>query len=378
MVYKKILIVFGTRPEALKMIPLVKKLSLETSFKTKVCVTGQHRDMLDQVLKTFNVVPDFDLNLMTKNQTLSSLTNKILDGFQTLLNKFKPDLVFVHGDTTTTFATSLSCFYNRIRVAHVEAGLRTYNLMSPWPEEFNRQITSKISFLHFAPTAKSKANLVNENIAEESIIVTGNTIIDTLFMGLDIIDKNKLQNQIIKTFKFNFSNKIILITAHRRENFGQGFLNICSSIKKLSKKYPDANFVYPVHLNPNVKNVVMEELKKIKNIFLIKPLEYLEFIFLMSKSYIILTDSGGVQEEAPSLNKPVLVMRNTTERPEAVAHGKVKLVGTNQIKIINEVSSLMDNESYYKSFLKKANPYGDGKASEKIVKYLKNKLYVQS
>ena len=376
MAYKKNLIVFGTRPEALKMIPLIKKLKGEKGFEAKVCVTGQHRDMLDQVLNTFDVVPDFDLDLMSKNQTLTTLTNKILSGIETVLKEYNPDLVFVHGDTTTTFAVSLACFYNKIRVAHVEAGLRTFDLYSPWPEEFNRQITSKITKYHFAPTLKSKENLINENVPDELISVTGNTIIDTLHLGLDIIKHKKLDLIIKNKFKFNFKNKIVLITAHRRENFGEGFINICNAIKFLSEKFSNVSFVYPVHLNPNVKDIVELELSSIKNVFLIKPLEYLDFIYLMSKSYIILTDSGGVQEEAPSLNKPVLVMRDTTERPEAVAYGKVKLVGTKTENIINEVSDLVENESYYKSFLKNANPYGDGKASQNIINFLKKIKHV--
>ena len=375
---KKFLIVFGTRPEALKMVPLIKELNNEyLEFQTKVCVTAQHRDMLDQVLNTFSIKPDYDLDLMSKNQTLSKLTEKILKNFQKVLDNFNPDLVFVHGDTTTSFAISLACFYNRTKVAHVEAGLRTYDIMSPWPEEFNRQVTSKISSIHFAPTEQSKKNLIKENIPKESIVVTGNTIIDNLFLALNLIKENKkIALSFENKYNFNLKNKTILITGHRRENFGEGFINICDALAHLSLKFKNVNFIYPVHLNPNVKNIVEDKLANIDNIFLIEPLGYLEFVFLMSKSYIILTDSGGIQEEAPSLDKPVLVMRNSTERPEALAYNKVKLVGTNKTKIIFEVSELINNESYYKSFLKEGNPYGDGKAAKKIVKFLKQYKHV--
>lgn len=375
---KKFLIVFGTRPEALKMVPLIKELNNESlEFQTKVCVTAQHRDMLDQVLNTFSIKADYDLDLMSKNQTLSKLTEKILKNFQKVLDNFNPDLVFVHGDTTTSFAISLACFYNRIKVAHVEAGLRTYDIMSPWPEEFNRQVTSKISSIHFAPTEQSKKNLIKENIPKESIVVTGNTIIDNLFLALNLIKENKkIALSFENKYNFNLKNKTILITGHRRENFGEGFINICDALAHLSLKFKNVNFIYPVHLNPNVKNIVEDKLANIDNIFLIEPLGYLEFVFLMSKSYIILTDSGGIQEEAPSLDKPVLVMRNSTERPEALAYNKVKLVGTNKTKIIFEVSELINNESYYKSFLKEGNPYGDGKAAKKIVKFLKQYKHV--
>ena len=373
---KNLLIVFGTRPEALKMIPLIKKLRNDSFFEIKVCVTAQHRDMLDQVLETFNIVPDFDLNLMSKNQTLSNLTSKILTGINSVLESFKPDLVFVHGDTTTTFAISLACFYKKINVAHVEAGLRTHDLYSPWPEEFNRQITSKISKYHFSPTENSKKNLINENIPNKNIIVTGNTIIDTLYLGLDLIKQKKLDILYKENFKFDLAKKTILITAHRRENFGLGISNICNAIHKLSKKFKTINFVYPVHLNPNIKEIVKKKLSNLHNVFLIEPLAYLEFIFLMNKSSIILTDSGGVQEEAPALNKPVLVMRDTTERPEAVEFGKVKLVGTNTNLIVNEVSKLLEDKLYYKSFLMNANPYGDGTASVQIINFLKEQKNV--
>lgn len=373
---KRLLIVFGTRPEALKMIPLIKKLKKESVFETKVCVTAQHRDMLDQVLDTFNIIPDFDLNLMSNNQTLSNLTSKILIGINSVLDSYNPELVFVHGDTTTTFAISLACFYKKISLGHVEAGLRTHDLNSPWPEEFNRQITSKISKFHFSPTENSKKNLTNENIPKKNIIVTGNTIIDTLYLALDIIRKKKLDRLYKENFMFNLDKKTILITAHRRENFGSGISNICDAILKLSKKFKNINFVYPVHLNPNIKKIVEKKLMNLENVFLIEPLAYLKFIFLMNQSSIILTDSGGIQEEAPALNKPVLVMRDTTERPEAVEFGKVKLVGTNTNLIVNEVSKLLEDKSYYKSFLVNANPYGNGTASEQIINFLKEQKNV--
>lgn len=377
MEFKKNLVVFGTRPEALKMIPLIKSLNKNSSyFKTKVCVTAQHRDMLDQVLETFDVVPDYDLDIMSKNQNLSSITSKILIKFENVLNDYKPDLVFVHGDTTTTLAVSISCFYNKVKVAHVEAGLRTFNLKSPWPEEFNRQVTSKITNIHFAPTDNSKNNLIDEKVPQENILVTGNTIIDTLYLALDLINKKNLNIDIESNFNFDFSKKNILITAHRRENFGEGILNICKAIQVLSKKYKDFNFIYPVHLNPNIKNTVEKKISNLHNVFLIEPLNYLEFVYIMSKSFIILTDSGGVQEEAPSLNIPVLVMRDTTERPEAVDFNKVKLVGTDTEKIINEVDNLIKNETYYDSFTQNVNPYGDGRAAEKIVEFIKNRKNV--
>ena len=373
---KKFLVVFGTRPEALKMIPLVKELQKESKTVTKVCVTAQHREMLDQVISIFDLIPDYDLNLMKSGQSLSQLNARILIEFENVLNDYKPDLVFVHGDTTTSFAVSLSCFYNKIEIAHVEAGLRTFDLTSPWPEEFNRQITSKISSIHYAPTENAKINLLNEKIDPSKIIVTGNTIIDTLFLSLNKIRDNKsIESEIIKTFslnyKINLQKKIILITAHRRENFGKGFENICEAILELSKIYNDIQFVIPVHLNPNVSVTVKKFLDDKKNIFLTQPLEYLSFIYLMEKSILILTDSGGVQEEAPSLNKPVLVLRNNTERPEALDFGKVKLVGTNKKLIIDETCKVLNDEKYYNSFLASSNPYGDGTACKKIVNHLK-------
>ena len=373
---KKFLVVFGTRPEALKMIPLVKELKKESKFHTKVCVTAQHREMLDQVLSIFDLVADYDLNLMKTGQSLSKLNARILTEFENILNDYKPDLVFVHGDTTTSFAVSLACFYNKIEIAHIEAGLRTYDLKSPWPEEFNRQITSKISSIHFAPTESAKINLLNEKINPNKIIVTGNTIIDTLFLSLNKIRDNKsIEREIIKTFNsnynINFKKKIILITAHRRENFGIGFENICKAILELSKMYTDIQFVIPVHLNPNVSFTINKFLYDKKNVFLIQPLEYLSFIYLMEKSILILSDSGGVQEEAPSLNKPVLVLRNNTERPEALDSGKVKLVGTNKKLIIDETSKLLNDKKYYNSFLVNSNPYGDGTACKKIVNFFK-------
>ena len=376
---KKFLVVFGTRPEALKMIPLILELQKVSKINTKVCVTAQHREMLDQVLSIFDVIPDYDLNLMKSGQSLSKLNARILIEFENVLNDFKPDLVFVHGDTTTSFAVSLSCFYSKINIAHIEAGLRTFDLNSPWPEEFNRQITSKISLIHYSPTVKSKSNLLNEKIDDSKIIVTGNTIIDTLFLSLQKISENKtLEYKIIKNFnsnyKINLDKKIILITAHRRENFGIGFENICEAILELSNIYTDIQFVIPVHLNPNVSNVVNKLLSNKKNIFLIKPLDYLSFIYLMEKSFLILTDSGGVQEEAPSLNIPVLVLRNNTERPEALEFGKVKLVGTDKKLIIKETCRILNDKEYYNSFLTNSNPFGDGTASKKIINHLKNEF----
>lgn len=373
---KKILLVFGTRPEALKMYPIYKELNNHrNTFDTKICVTAQHREMLDSVLDRFKIRPDYDLDLMTAGQTLSELTSRILTNFEEVLIKLKPDLVLVHGDTTTTFSVSLSCFYNNVKVGHVEAGLRTNNLKSPWPEEFNRQVSSKVSSYHFTPTETSKKNLLNENIIE-NVFVTGNSIIDTLFESLSEIKANKkLEKEIINKFNnvnISFDKKIILITGHRRENFGDGFNNICKAILNLANQYPDIQFVYPVHYNPNVKGVVFDLLKDVPNIYLIDPLEYFEFIFILSKSFIILTDSGGVQEEAPSLNIPVLVLRNTTERPEALEFGKVKLVGTDYDLIVNEVTRLISDQEYYNSFTKNKNPYGDGTTSKQIVKHLLN------
>ena len=374
----KILIVFGTRPEAIKMAPLVKELEKTKEFESKVCITAQHREMLDQVLKIFDIKPDYDLNIMKPNQDLYDITSNILLGMKDVLNDFKPNLVLVHGDTTTTFATTLASFYQKIDVGHIEAGLRTGNIYSPWPEEANRKLTGVLAKYHFAPTLTAKENLLKENIKEKNIIITGNTVIDALFLALGKIKKNKkLQQEIFKKFSFPLSvidSKFILITGHRRENFGNGFINICESIRELAIKYPEINFIYPVHLNPNVQKPVNKILSNVSNIYLIEPLDYLPFVYLMSKSYLILTDSGGIQEEAPSLGKPVLVMRDTTERPEAVKAGTVKLVGTNKEKIIDEVSKLIEKKEEYKKMSQAYNPYGDGKSSKKIINFLKEKL----
>jgi len=384
---KKILIVFGTRPEAIKMAPVVNELVRSEGFKSKmwevkVCVTAQHREMLDQVLEIFDIKPDYDLNIMKPNQDLYNITSNILLGMKKVLDDFKPDLVLVHGDTTTTFATTLAAFYKKIDVGHVEAGLRTGNIYSPWPEEVNRKLTGALARYHFAPTKTAKENLLKEGIKEENIIVTGNTVIDALFLALEKIKNDKnLEKEIINKINSQFTSyhspltsHFILITGHRRENFGQGFINICEAIKDLAIKYPKINFIYPVHLNPNVRKPVNEILSDLENVFLIEPLDYLPFVYLMSKSYLILTDSGGIQEEAPSLGKPVFVMRDTTERPEAVEAGTVKLVGTDKEKIIKEVEKLLNNRNEYDKMSKAHNPYGDGKASERIVKFLKEKL----
>ncbi len=373
---KKILLVFGTRPEAIKMAPLVKALQNEPSLCAKVCVTAQHREMLDQVLSIFNIIAYYDLNLMRAEQDLYSITAGVLLGMKDVLLDFKPDLILVHGDTTTTFATSLAAFYQKIKIGHVEAGLRTGNIYSPWPEEANRQITTQIATYHFAPTISSKQNLLKENVNEQNIIITGNTVIDALFLALDkikndeILEKN-IRNFINTQYPLTSDRKIILVTGHRRENFGQGFINICESLKKLALDNPEIDVIYPVHLNPNVQKPVNKILSNISNVFLIDPLQYEPFIYLMNLSFFIITDSGGVQEEAPSLGKPVLVMRDTTERPEALEAGTVKLVGTEQEKIIVEAQKLLDDKVEYNKMSQAHNPYGDGKACQKIIKFIK-------
>ena len=377
MTKKKIMMVFGTRPEAIKMAPLVHAIKAKPDqFELKVCVTSQHREMLDQVLDIFNIKPDIDLNLMTKNQNLSNLTSLILNKMQTVFTKHQPNIVLVHGDTTTTLATSMAAFYESISVGHVEAGLRTYNLNAPFPEEFNRQITSKITKWHFAPTKISKKNLLSDGIDKSSITITGNTVIDALNWILTRIYNNKDRQQNLNdilnaVLSFNWKNEnFVLVTAHRRENFGDGFLEICSAVKELALKYPKIHFVYPVHLNPNVSKIVYKLLKGIKNIHLIKPLEYEPFIYLLKYSYLVLTDSGGIQEEAPSLGKPVLVMRETTERPEAVEAGTVEIVGSNKKNIIKRVSRLLNDKKYYQKMSRAHNPYGDGLACKRIVDVL--------
>jgi len=373
---KKVLLVFGTRPEAIKMSPLVKAFQIDNNFETKVCVTAQHREMLDQVLDMFEIVPEYDLNLMKPGQDLYDITSNVLLGMKDVLSDFKPDIVLVHGDTTTTRATSLAAFYQKIKVGHVEAGLRTHNIYSPWPEEANRQVTGVLASYHFAPTMTSKNNLLRENKKEEEIIVTGNTVIDALFLALEKIENNDvLRNRIVANINAQYTldenKKLLLVTGHRRENFGQGFINICEALKKIALHNPEIDIVYPVHLNPNVQKPVKELLSEVENVHLIEPLQYETFLYLMSKSYFIITDSGGVQEEAPSLGKPVLVMRDTTERPEALEAGTVKLVGTDKEKIIQEAELLLNSNEEYTRMSKAHNPYGDGKACEKIINYIK-------
>lgn len=381
MLSKKILLVFGTRPEAIKMAPLVNKFKkYPEQFETIVCVTGQHRQMLDQVLHLFEITPDYDLNIMQPGQDLYDITSRVLSGMRDVLAEVKPDVVFVHGDTTTSTASALAAFYQQIPVAHVEAGLRTGNIYSPWPEEMNRLLTGRLATYHFAPTNGAKSNLLRENISESQILVTGNTVIDALY---DVINKIESDIEIEKEItthlsydvsRLNSGKRLILITGHRRENFGEGFLNICHAIKELAEKYPDFDFVYPVHLNPNVRKPVLEILGtdiKNENIFLIEPLDYLPFVYLMSKSYLLLTDSGGIQEEAPGLGKPVLVMRDTTERPEALYAGTVMLVGTDKEKIKAAVNELLNNKDKYQLMATAVNPYGTGNASEAIVDFFK-------
>ena len=381
-IMKNMMLVFGTRPEAIKMAPLVKEFQkYPEKFKTIVCVTGQHREMLDQVLRIFDIQPDYDLNIMKQGQDLYDVTAKVLIGMRDVLKETQPDIVLVHGDTTTSTAAALAAFYQQIPVGHVEAGLRTHNIYSPWPEEMNRQITGRITTYHFAPTSLSKDNLLQEGVAGEQIIVTGNTVIDALYMVVEKIKNDGILSceleKVLKasgydTSRLSDGKKLVLITGHRRENFGDGFISMCKAIKSLSEKYPEVDFVYPMHLNPNVRKPIHEVFGKSQraNLFFIEPLEYLSFVYLMEKAAIVLTDSGGIQEEAPGLGKPVLVMRDTTERPEALAAGTVKLVGTNYDKIVNEVSGLLDSQEYYEKMSKAVNPYGDGKACSRIVKAL--------
>lgn len=378
------MLVFGTRPEAIKMAPLVKEFQkYPEQFKTIVCVTGQHRQMLDQVLDLFEISPDYDLNIMKQGQDLYDVTARVLTGMRDVLTEAKPDVVLVHGDTTTSTAAALAAFYQQIPVGHVEAGLRTHNIYSPWPEEMNRQITGRIATYDFAPTPLSRDNLLKEGVVDSKISVTGNTVIDALYMVVDKI-KNDPQldgelNELLKKSGYDVSRlkdnkKLVLITGHRRENFGEGFISMCKAIKTLIEKYPEVDFVYPMHLNPNVRKPIHEvfggNLTGLGNMFFIEPLEYLSFVYLMEKSNIVLTDSGGIQEEAPGLGKPVLVMRDTTERPEALSAGTVKLVGTDYDNIINEVSSLLENTEYYNTVSHAVNPYGDGHACERIISVL--------
>ncbi|EJI85732.1 UDP-N-acetylglucosamine 2-epimerase [Alishewanella aestuarii B11] len=365
----KTLIVFGTRPEAIKMAPLVHALAADSRFEAKVCVTAQHREMLDQVLALFEIRPDYDLNIMKAGQTLTDVTTGILKGLQPILSEFKPDVVLVHGDTATTLATSLAAYYQQIKVGHVEAGLRTGNIYSPWPEEGNRKLTGALASFHFAPTTTSQQNLLAENVAQASISVTGNTVIDALLLVKQKIEqKIELANILASRYPFlDVNKKMILVTGHRRESFGGGFERICEALRQIAVNYPNCQIVYPVHLNPNVQEPVNRLLAGLSNVFLIEPQDYLPFVYLMMRSHIILTDSGGIQEEAPSLGKPVLVMRDTTERPEAVAAGTVKLVGTDVGKIFSEVTSLLTNGEAYENMSRAHNPYGDGKACQRIL-----------
>lgn len=381
------MLVFGTRPEAIKMAHLVKEFQKHPKeFQTVVCVTGQHREMLDQVLRLFEIVPDYDLNIMKQGQDLYDVTARVLTGMRDVLKESRPDVVLVHGDTTTSTAAALASFYQQIPVGHVEAGLRTHNIYSPWPEEMNRQITGRIASYHFAPTALSRRNLLEEGVRPESVAVTGNTVIDALYMVVDKIrhddslnfslrDELREAGYDVNRLKTG-AQRLVLITGHRRENFGQGFIHICKAIKTLAENYPDVDFVYPMHLNPNVRKPIHEifgtDLSNLDNIFFIEPLEYLSFVYLMEKSTIVLTDSGGIQEEAPGLGKPVLVMRDTTERPEALEAGTVKLVGTDFERIVGEVSMLLEDKGYYEKMSKAVNPYGDGKACGRIVERLRH------
>lgn len=384
---KKVLLVFGTRPEAIKMCPLVKEFQkYPNAFETIVCVTGQHREMLDQVLNIFDVVPDYDLNIMKQGQDLYDITSRVLLGMRDILLQVKPDVVFVHGDTTTSTAAALAAFYQQIPVAHVEAGLRTNNIYSPWPEEMNRQITGRIATFNFSPTPLSERNLQEEK-AHGQIFVTGNTVIDALHIVVDKLksDPTLAAKQIdvlskagYDVLRLNGNKKLVLITGHRRENFGEGFINMVTAMKDLSEKYPEVDFVYPMHLNPNVRKPIHEvfgdNLTKYDNFFFIEPLQYLEFVYLMEKATIVLTDSGGIQEEAPGLGKPVLVMRDTTERPEALESGTVHMVGTNHDLIVAEVSTLLEDVQAYEKMSKAINPYGDGLACSRIVKIMMNEI----
>jgi len=364
---KKISYIFGTRPEAIKLCPLILSMQKDSGFETNVCVTGQHREMLDQVLDAFSVKPDIDLNLMVKNQTLADLTAKIIVAIDRYLSKYKPDMVIIQGDTTTAFCAALTAFYHKIAVGHVEAGLRTNNKYSPFPEEINRVLATRLADIHFAPTNTSRENLISEGINPERIIVTGNTVIDALYLAVEKIKTMSVTIPGLPSEAMNNGRPLVLITGHRRENFGKGFENICGAIAELAKRFPSIAFVYPVHLNPNVQEIVFSLLNNMKNIYLIEPLSYLPFIALMNRAALVLTDSGGVQEEAPSLGKPVLVMRDTTERPEAIKMGTVKLVGTSKEEIIDNVSHLLLDEKAYAVMANAVNPYGDGRATGRIL-----------
>lgn len=375
---QKIMLIFGTRPEAIKMVPLVKEFQkYPDQFQTLVCVTGQHREMLDQVLRLFDIRPDYDLNIMKQGQDLYDVTARVLTGMRDVLKEVQPDVVLVHGDTTTSTASALAAFYQQIPVGHVEAGLRTHNIYSPWPEEMNRLITGRIATYHFSPTALSRQNLLEEGVKPASILVTGNTVIDALYRVVDKIKEDealqKTLTEALKTAGYEIRNRrLVLITGHRRENFGEGFIQMCKAIKALAEKYPEVDFVYPMHLNPNVRKPIQEIFgaSDLSNMFFIEPLDYLPFVYLMEKSTVVLTDSGGIQEEAPGLGKPVLVMRDTTERPEALEAGTVKLVGTDFDKIVTETSRLLDDPAYYEQMSQAVNPYGDGQACGRIVAFL--------
>lgn len=371
---KKNLIVFGTRPEAIKMAPLVQKFKEQEDFETRVCVTAQHREMLDQVLSFFELSPHYDLDLMKSGQSLHALTARIVEGMKPVLEDFKPDYVFVHGDTTTTMAVALAAFYSGAKVCHIEAGLRTFKKRNPFPEEMNRNIVSKIADYHFAPTDTAEENLLLENISKNTIAITGNTVIDALYYSVNKLKNDDYSDVEINRLKeqIDFSDRILLVTGHRRENHGQGFINICNALKQIAEENPDVQIVYPVHLNPKVQKPVFELLQSVENINLIDPLSYPAFVWLMEKSYLIITDSGGIQEEAPSLGKPVLVMRQTTERPEAVTAGTVILVGTNKEKIVGETNKLLNDSAHYEQMTKLHNPYGDGKACERIVESVRH------
>lgn len=385
---KKVMLVFGTRPEAIKMAPLVKEFQKHgEEFETVVCVTGQHREMLDQVLAIFEIMPDYDLNIMKQGQDLYDVTARVMTGMREVLKEVKPDVVLVHGDTTTSMAAALAAFYQQVPVGHVEAGLRTHNIYSPWPEEMNRQLTGRLAVFDFAPTPLSRQNLLDEGIEASKITVTGNTVIDALYMVVDKIKQKPLLSEKLAkglhqagydTKRLNSHKRLVLITGHRRENFGEGFINMCRAIKTLAETYPEVDFVYPMHLNPNVRKPIHEVfgagLSELGNMFFIEPLEYLSFVFLMEKSFVVLTDSGGIQEEAPGLGKPVLVMRDTTERPEALDAGTVKLVGTDYDKIVSEVFALFTDAKAYERMSRAVNPYGDGMACSRIVNALKQKL----
>lgn len=377
---KKVMLVFGTRPEAIKMAPLCNLFLKQTEIQTVICVTAQHREMLDQVLDIFELTPDIDLNIMHKGQDLFDVTSNILVSMRDTLKSIKPDIVLVHGDTTTTFATSLACFYMGIKVAHVEAGLRTHDIYAPFPEEYNRRSTGIIADYHLTPTQLSQKNLCNEGVSKKNILVTGNTVIDALYLVLEKIDSDPSKSNAIalrlnRILSFDWRvERFILVTGHRRENFGQGFLNICEAIKEVAIKNPNTHFVYPVHLNPNVQNPVNKILMDLGNVWLINPLDYEDFVYLLNKSYLVLTDSGGIQEEAPSLGKPVLVMRDVTERPEAVKAGTVRLVGASKENIISSIDLLLNDQHLYSKMSLAHNPYGDGKACERIVNFIKGKL----